>query len=108
MKRPIIALLLNALVLPGLGHLYLGRKGKGVALILAINLLLLAALFLVLKILSPVIGAQLTGAQITPQQILAAIQPYAWWAKLLLAALFGLWGYGLVDLVSAFRTQTSQ
>lgn len=106
MKRPIVALLFNALVLPGLGQLYLGRKGKGIALIIAINLLLLVALFLVMKILSPVIGAQLTGTPITPQQIMAAVLPYALWAKLLLAALFGLWGYGLVDLVSAFREST--
>lgn len=108
MKRPIVALLLNALVLPGLGQLYLGRKVKGIALIMAVNLLLLAALFFMLKISSPVIAAHLSGTPITPQQIMAAVQPYALWAKLLLAALFGLWGYGLVDLVSAFRLPTDE
>lgn len=46
MKRPIIALLLSGLILPGLGQLYLGRRNKGIALIMAINLLLLTPCFL--------------------------------------------------------------
>lgn len=104
MKRTVIALLLNALVLPGAGQLYLGRKVKGVVLIMAINLLLLAALFLMLKISAPVVAAHLGGTPVTPQQILTAIQPYAIWAKLLLAALLAVWGFGLVDLVGALRT----
>lgn len=110
MKRPMIALLLNALLLPGMGQFYLGRKTKGIALIIAVNLLLFPALFLIMKIASPIIGAQLTGAPLTAPQILAAVQPYATWAKLLLAAFLALWGYGVVDLVSAFRDpdQTSQ
>lgn len=108
MKRPVVALLMNALVLPGLGQLYLGRKGKGIALIITINLLLLAALFLVMKIISPLIGAQLAGNQITPAQIMVQVQPYALWAKLMLAALLGLWGYGLIDLLSAFQSSADE
>jgi len=105
MKRPIIALLLSGLILPGLGQLYLGRRNKGIALIMAVNLLLLAALFFVMKIASPVIGAYLTGTPLTPALILQQLQPYNFWAKLLLAAVFGLWGFGLVDLFSAFKEQ---
>lgn len=103
MKRPIIALLLSGLILPGLGQLYLGRRNKGIALIMAVNLLLLASLFFVMKIASPVIGAHLTGTPLTPALILQQLQPYSFWAKLLLASLFGLWGFGLVDLFSAFK-----
>jgi TM2 domain-containing membrane protein YozV len=103
MKRPIIALLLSALILPGLGQLYLGRRTKGIVLVMAINLLLLAALFFVMKISSPVLGAHLTGAPLTPVLILQQIQPYSVWAKLLLAAFMGLWGFSLVDLFSAFK-----
>lgn len=108
MKRPLIALLLNALVLPGAGQLYLGRKVKGIALIMAVNLLLLAALFFMLKISSPVIAAHLSGTPITPAQIMAAVQPYGIWAKLLLSALLGVWGFGLVDLLSAFRSPPNE
>jgi len=104
MKRILIALLLNACILPGAGQLYIGRKVKGVVLVMAVNLLLLAALFFMLKISSPVIAAHLSGTAITPQQIMAAVQPYAFWAKLLLSALLAVWGYGLIDLLSAFRT----
>lgn len=107
MKRTVIALLLNAFVLPGAGQLYLGRKVKGVVLVMAINLLLLAALFLMLKISTPVVAAHLSGTPITPQQVLAAIQPYALWAKLLLSALLAVWGFGLVDLISALRAPSN-
>lgn len=103
MKRPVIALLLSTLILPGLGQLYLGRRIKGVALIMAINLLLLIGLFFVMKISSPVIAAHLSGTPLTPGLFFEKIQPFALWAKLLLAAFLGLWGFGLVDLVSAFR-----
>ncbi len=108
MKRPVIALLLNALLLPGAGQLYLGRKVKGITLIMAINLLLLGALFLILKIMGPLLAAQLGGSAITAPQLLAQAQPYAPWAKLLLAAFLGLWGYGLLDLLSAFRAADDQ
>ena len=103
MKRKLLALLLNAFVLPGAGQLYLGSKIKGVVLIMAVNLLLLCALFFVLKVMSPVIAAQISGAPLTTSQILEGVQPYSLWAKLLLAAFFGVWGYGLVDLLSNFR-----
>lgn len=108
MKRILIALLLNAFVLPGSGQLYLGRKIKGVVLVMAVNLLLLAALFFMLKISSPVIAAHLSGTATTPQQILAAIQPYAFWAKLLLSALLAVWGFGLVDLISALKATNNE
>lgn len=104
MKRPLTALLLNALVLPGAGQLYLGRRIRGVVVILLLNLLLLAALFFMLKIMSPVIGAQLTGSPVTATAVMTQMQQHSLWAKLLLAAFLMLWVYGLLDLVSAFRT----
>ena len=103
MKRPIVAVLLSALVLPGLGQIYLGRRIKGVALIMAINFLLLLVLFITLKVSSPVIAAHLSGTPLTPALIVEKMQPFAAWIKLLMAAFLGLWGYGLVDLLSAFR-----
>lgn len=103
MKRPVIALLLSGLLLPGLGQLYLGRRIKGVALIMAINLLLLIGLFFFMKISSPVIAAHLSGSPLTPALILEKIEPFAVWAKLLLAAFLCLWGFGIVDLLSGFR-----
>lgn len=103
MKRFIIALLLSGLILPGLGQLYLGRRNKGIALIMAVNLLLLVAFFFIMKLASPLIGAHLTGTPLTSALILEKLQPYGTWAKLLLAAFFSLWGFSLVDLISAFK-----
>ena len=104
MPRFVIALLLNALVLPGFGQLYLGRKGVGIALVVAVNLLLLPALFLMMKILSPILGAHLVGSPLSAPQMLAAAQPYAGWGKLLLTAFLAIWGYGLIDLLLTGRS----
>lgn len=103
MKRSLIALLLSIFVLPGMGHLYLGKKQKGVALILAVNLLLLVALFFVMKVASPLIGAHLTGTPLTAALIMEKIQPYSTWGTLLLAAFFVLWGFSLMDLIGSLR-----
>lgn len=108
MKRPLIALALSAFVLPGLGQLYLGRKVKGVTLVIAVNLLLLAAFFLLMKISAPLVGAHFAKMPITPELILAQIQPHAVWGKALLAIFLGIWGYGVVDLISAFRAPASE
>lgn len=105
MKQTIIALLLSGLLLPGLGQLYLGRRTKGVLLLVAVNLLLLASLFFVMKVASPIIGARLTDTPMTAADILARLQPYTFWAKLLLAAFFGLWGFSLIDLLTTSRTR---
>ncbi len=107
MKRPLIALLLSALILPGLGQLYLGRRTKGIALVMAVNLLLLAAFFFVMKLASPLIGAHLSGTPLSASLIVTTLQPYGGWAKLLLAAFFGLWGFGVVDLFSAFKGEAT-
>lgn len=108
MKRPIVALLLSAFVLPGLGHLYWGQRNKAIALLLAVNMLLLVSLFFVLKLASPLIGAHLTGTPLTPALIMEKIQPYAFWAKLLLAAFLGLWGFGIMDLIKALREPAAE
>ena len=49
MNKKLTALLLSALVLPGLGQLYLGRKMVGGIIIVLVNLILLLALFVVLR-----------------------------------------------------------
>lgn len=101
MKRKWIALLLSALVLPGLGQLYLGRKVKGIAIIMAVNLILLLALFVVLKGLSPVIAVRVAGGAVTvtAEEVMAALRGVSAFAKGVLAAFVALWVYSLVDLL---------
>lgn len=100
MKRKITALMLSALVLPGLGQLYLGRKGRGVAIILLVNLLLLLTVFVLLKGLSPVIASKMISGTFKPQDLLAALQGVTGFAQSLLAGFALLWVYSVVDLVA--------
>jgi len=99
MNRKTRALLLTTLVLPGLGQLYLGRKISGIILILLTNLLLLLALALVLKGVTPIIGAQLSTGTIKPEDILAGLDSVAGYGRALLISLALLWVYAAVDVL---------
>ena len=99
MKRKWTALLLNAFILPGLGQLYQGRKVMGIAIIMIVNLLLLLALFVVLKGLSPAIAAKAASGTIDAGQVLAAIQNVAGFGRALLGAFVLVWVFALVDLI---------
>jgi TM2 domain-containing membrane protein YozV len=101
MNRKKTALLLSALVLPGLGQLYLGRKAVGIAIIMAVNLLLLLTLFVLVKGLAPVIATKLVSGGITPQEILAALHGMAGFGKALLAGFALLWAISIIDIIKA-------
>jgi TM2 domain-containing membrane protein YozV len=101
MNRKRTALLLNALVLPGLGQLYLGRKATGIAVIMLVNLLLLLGLFVLLKGLAPVIAAQAIPGAISPAEIQTALQGVGGFGKALLAGLALLWAFSIVDALKA-------
>ena len=103
MSKTMVALLINLFVLPGAGQAYLGQKGKGIAIIAVTNILLLAGIFLFMKIMSPVLAAHISGEPITADQILRHIQPYAFWGKLLLASILAVWGYAVVDLIGQMK-----
>jgi hypothetical protein len=93
--------LLSALVLPGLGQLYLGRKVAGTAIILVLNLLLLLALFVVLKGLGPVIAARVTAGTVTVSsgEVMAALEGVSGFGKVLLAAFALIWVFSFADLL---------
>lgn len=100
MKRKYVALLLSALVLPGLGQLYLGQKGKGVAIIMLVNMILLVGLFVLLKGLSPVIANQIAGGAVSSSaDVLKGMQGASPLAKGVLASFFVVWAFALVDVV---------
>lgn len=98
MNRKRTALLLNALVLPGLGQLYLGRKVTGTTIIMLVNLLLLLALLAVMKGLAPVIAARAVSSSISAQEVYAALHGAAGFGKALLAGLALLWVFSIVDV----------
>ena len=100
MKRRWIGLLLSALVLPGLGQLYLGRRARGIAIILITNLLLLLALFVLLKGLNPVIAAKITsGSVVGTDEVLAGLQSVSGFGRALLAAFALVWGFSVIDIL---------
>lgn len=101
MKRKSKALLLSALVLPGLGHLYLGRKVAGIAIIMVLNLLLLFALFVVLRGLGPVIAARVAAGAVTvgPDEVMAALEGVSGLGKGLLAGFALVWAFAIADLL---------
>jgi TM2 domain-containing membrane protein YozV len=99
MTRKNTALLLTALILPGLGQLYLGRKVSGIALIMLVNLLMLLGLFVLLKALSPVIAAQAVSGGISPAEIQTALQGASGLGKALLAGFVLVWLYSVFDVM---------
>lgn len=102
MNRKMTALLLSALVLPGLGQLYLGRKAVGGIIIAIVNLILLLALFVLLKGLSPVIASQVAGGAVTisPAEVMNALDGMSGFGKAVLAAFFLVWGWAVVDILN--------
>ncbi len=99
MNRKKKALLLTALVLPGLGHLYLGRKASAIAIIMLVNLLMLLALFVLLKGLAPVIAAQAVSGGFSTTDVLTALHGVAGYGKALLAGFALLWAFSIIDCV---------
>jgi len=99
MSRKIRALLLTSLVVPGLGQLYLGRKVTGIVLIMLVNLLLLLALFVLMKGAAPAITAQVTSGTIKPDDIVAGLNSIAGYGQGLLIAFALLWGFAVIDIL---------
>jgi TM2 domain-containing membrane protein YozV len=101
MKRKLIALLLSSVILPGLGHLYLGRKVTGIAIIMVVNMLLLMMLFVVLKGLGPVIAVKVSAGAVTVSaaEVMAALHGVSGFGKGLLAAFALVWAFSIVDLL---------
>jgi hypothetical protein len=101
MNKKLTALLLSALVLPGLGQLYLGRKMVGGIIIVLVNLVLLLALFVLLRGLSPVIASQIAGGaiSITPSEVMKALDGSSGFGKAVLGAFFMVWTFSVVDVL---------
>jgi TM2 domain-containing membrane protein YozV len=87
---------LSAFVLPGLGQLYRGRKVKGGAMIMLDNLFILGGLFIALRSAGKVLAAK-AGGGMGAENLLAAIQTDAPYARYVLAGFLILWAYGIID-----------
>lgn len=101
MNKKLTALLLSALVMPGLGQLYLGRKMVGGIIVALVNLVLLLALFVLLRGLSPLIASQIAGGaiSITPSEVTKALDGSAVFGRGVIVAFFVLWAFSVVDVL---------
>jgi len=98
LKTKTRALLLNALLMPGLGQIYLGKRWKGVALVVAVNILLLAGLLLLFRTASPLIAAQALNSVVNTDEIATALESSVPFAKWIFACFALVWGYALIDI----------
>ena len=97
MKIHVKAGLLSAFVLPGLGQIYKGARVKGGIMIGLVNVFLLAALYLVMKGMGEfLLSARLSGVD-AAEKVLAGLKGRGPAGRLLLAAFFALWVYGVID-----------
>jgi hypothetical protein len=103
MKKLIIALLLSGLVLPGLGHMYLGQRIKGGVMIALVNIFLLVALFLALRGIGELMHPGMISGGMTPEKLLETLPRNSMPGRVLLASFFCLWLYGIVDLILCGR-----
>lgn len=101
MHKNIKAVLLSAFVLPGMGQIYKGEKLKGGIILILVNILLLAALFLVMKGMgSFLLTAKLSGTG-EALKVLETIQrdsPQVGW---LLTSFLVVWIAAIVDAALA-------
>jgi TM2 domain-containing membrane protein YozV len=97
MHLHIKAALLSAFVLPGLGQFYKHDKVKGTALILLVNIFLLAGLFFVMRGMGQLLLTTKLSGTADASRIIATLKSNSPAARWLLAAFFALWAYGVVD-----------
>lgn len=97
MKKNFKAALLSALVFPGLGQIYKGRKLKGGILLLLVNFLLLSILVIVLQGLSridiPAAIPDVAASARIAKQLLTGNPAFNWVS----GALFCVWLYAVLD-----------
>jgi hypothetical protein len=101
MQLHLKAALLSAFVLPGLGQIVKGDRVKGGILIALVNGFLLAALFMVLRGLGPLLlSVRVKGPEAAAVAITQLQQQYPG-ARWLLAGFVLLWAYGVIDAALA-------
>jgi hypothetical protein len=97
MKVDIKAGLLSALVLPGIGQIYQGRKLRGGVIIVLVNLFLLGGLALVLRSIGRIAASAAAGTAIDRSLVIQALQQDGTGGRWLLAGFVALWLYSAAD-----------
>lgn len=99
MPRKLTAIFLSALVLPGLGQIYVGNKIKGGIIIVLVNVFILAALALLAPgVLELAMLAQ-SGQVLSAPFIIQTLQEHSAGARWLILLFVALWVYSIGDLM---------
>lgn len=102
LKSPRIALLLNALVMPGAGHIYLGKAVKGYLMSIAVFVLLIIPIVRYTMAVVDGLNNLIVGGNISSSAISAISGAWAANKNLILYSLLGIviiWIYGIVDVM---------
>jgi hypothetical protein len=97
MKDNIKAALLSALVLPGVGQIYRGRKLKGAILVLFVTVLLLVAVILAAMAIQDALRGSGSSGGMDPVVFANRLRGWVPSALWLLGAFLCLWVYGIAD-----------
>ena len=108
---PVVALVLSAVILPGLGQMVTGRLLKG-AMMSVVPLLWLPLAFVkiirdLFKVMPELSDKAATGAAITFTEIQQALSPMAGDMVWLLAPLAAVWLWSLIDSIMYLRRSKS-
>jgi hypothetical protein len=110
MNLNIKAALLSALVLPGLGQIVNGKKVKGFALIIVVNIFILVALLFVLKGVGQLVITMKSGGSVDMATLLEQVRRNGGSGpRWLLNGFLGIWAYALLDaLVDSRREEVAE
>ena len=108
---PVVALVLSAVILPGLGQIVTGRPLKG-ALMAVVPLLWLPLAFVkvirdLFKVMPELVDQASAGAEVTFSEIQRAMSPMAGDLVWLLAPLAVVWLWSLIDSIMYLRRSKS-
>ena len=108
MKENMKAALLSALVLPGVGQFYRGRRVKGAILVLSVTVLLLIAVILAAMAIQDALRGTGSSGGMDPVAIADRLRGWVPAALWLLGAFLCLWVYGVADaLLGAGKKKAS-
>jgi hypothetical protein len=97
MKEHIKAALLSALVFPGVGQIYRGRRLKGGILVMSVTVLLLVAVLLAAMIGQDIFRVTGSTGRMDPVVLADRLRGWAPAALWLAGAFLCIWVYGIAD-----------
>ena len=107
-----IGLVMNALVMPGLGHLYLGYRWRGIAMMLGIVFFIVVPLAKYSMMMTYSLNTiTVTTPEVIPNMLKAASIAWPGVQRIIYSSLLAIaviWVYGIVDLLIKRKTKDEE